>query len=44
MAICKIGHRLSELFCAVTAFGRSCASMYAPEEPSTLLVDADALY
>ena len=33
--------RVSELFCAVTVFGRLCE--YAPEEPSTLLVDADAL-
>ena len=38
MAIFKYGHCLSELFCAVTAFGRFCASV------RTLLVDVAALY
>ena len=38
MAIFKYGHCLKELFSAVTAFGRFCASV------RTLLVDVDALY
>ena len=34
----KYGHCISELLCAVIL------CEYAPEEPSTLLVDVDALY